>query len=79
MDGVHAQSPTHMKPDVWHVMKLIYELASTKDGVPGSWRQDNIACSINKPRYVAILVRSVAFKSAPGKPATKAVTIIEVK
>ena len=78
MDGVHAQSPTHMQPDTWYMIKLTLELASKKDGVPGSWRQDDIACSTNKPRYVAILVRGVAFKSSPGTPAAKAATIIEV-
>ena len=78
MDGIHAQSPTHMQPDKWYMIKLILELASKKDGVPSSWRQDDIACSTNKPRYVAILVRSVALKSASGTPTTKAATIIEV-
>lgn len=78
MDGVHAQSPTHMKPDKWYMIKLTLELASKKDGVPDSWRQDDIICSTNKPRYVAILVRSVALKSASATPATQATTIIEV-
>lgn len=79
MDGVHSQSPQHMQPNVWYMIKLTLQLASKRPQDPNSWRQDDINCSIGKPRYVAVMVRSVAAKAGPGATAAQAAQIIEVQ
>jgi hypothetical protein len=76
MDGI-CSKPPHMQPNKWYVIRLKLQLASMKNGVPDSWRQDDISCSNYK--YVAIAVQSASFKSAPNTSATKAGKIVEIQ
>lgn len=66
MDGICSKATdNHMTPNAWYVIRLKLQLASKKNGIPDSWRQDDISCSMPNARFVAIAVRSASFRMAP--------------
>jgi hypothetical protein len=78
MDGICSKAPNHMKPNTWYMIRLKLQLASVKDGVPNSWRQDDISCSTKGYRYVGIAVQNASFKAAPNAKPVDAAKIVEI-
>ncbi len=61
-DGMDV-SPSYMQPNKWYMIKLNLKLASKLRPGDQSWREDAINCMT---KYVAVIVRSVGFKTGAG-------------